>query len=98
VAPPFRTAEFDMIYGKGISKSGDLLDVAVARDVVSRSGTYFNYGEVRLGQGRDNARTFLDENPPIFKEIDDKVRALFASERAKAPAHVAADDEEDDGE
>lgn len=79
VAPPFKTAEFDMIFGKGISKSGDLLDIATLQGIISRSGTYFNYGETRLGQGRDNARTFLDENPEIFKEIDDKMRSANAA-------------------
>jgi recombination protein RecA len=94
VAPPFRTAEFDMIFGKGISRSGDLLDVAVARNLVARAGTYYNYGEVRLGQGRDNARTFLDENPAVFNELDKKVRDLFAAERVAAPAVAAVEQEE----
>ena len=98
VAPPFRVAEFDMIFGKGISRSGDLLDVAVVRNIVSKAGTYFNYGETRLGQGRDNARNFLDENPAIFKEIDDKVRDLFKAERAKAPAEPVSPDEEEPSE
>ncbi len=86
VAPPFRTVEFDMIFGKGISKSGDLLDVAVTRDIVTRAGTYYNYGDARLGQGRDNARQFLDENPVVFAEIDGKVRELFRAERAPVQA------------
>ena len=63
-----------MIFGKGISKAGDLLDVAAVQGIVTRAGTYFNYGEVRLGQGRDNARTFLEQNPTILAEIDAKVR------------------------
>jgi recombination protein RecA len=98
VAPPFKTAEFDLIYGKGISRSGDLLDVAVARNIIGRSGTYFNYGETRLGQGRDNARNFLDENTAIFNEIDTKVRDIFKAERAAkadpiddAPEEIPAD-------
>jgi len=74
VAPPFKSVEFDMIFGKGISKAGDLLDVAAVQGIVTRAGTYFNYGEVRLGQGRDNARTFLEQNPTILAEIDAKVR------------------------
>ena len=86
VAPPFRTVEFDMIFGKGISQSGDLLDVAVDRGTVTRAGTYYNYGDVRLGQGRDNARQFLDENPSIFGEINGKVRELFRIERAPVQA------------
>ena len=94
VAPPFRTAEFDLIFGKGISKAGDLLDIATNKNIISRSGTYFNYGEVRLGQGRDNARTFLEENPAIFAEIDGKLRAAFAAERASAPATAVAEIDE----
>ena len=74
VAPPFKTAEFDLIFGKGISKSGDLLDIGTLKGIITRSGTYFNYGEVRLGQGRDNARNFLDENTAIFNEVDKKLR------------------------
>lgn len=81
VAPPFRTAEFDLIFGKGISKAGDVLDVAALRNIVTKAGTYFNYGETRLGQGRDNARQFLEEHPVVFKEIDDKIRAAFKEER-----------------
>lgn len=77
VAPPFRQAEFDMIFGKGISTSGDILDLAVQHEVVSRAGTYYNYGETRLGQGRDNSRNFMEENPEIMKEIDFKLRALL---------------------
>ena len=86
VAPPFRATEFDIIYGKGISKAGDLLDVATARGIVSRSGTYYNYGEVRLGQGRDNARGFLEENAAILEEIEGRVRDGFRSDRTAAMA------------
>jgi recombination protein RecA len=89
VAPPFRTAEFDMIFGKGISKAGDLLDIGTEKGLISRSGTYFNYGETRLGQGRDNARTFLEEHPEVFNEIDKKLRDQLKAEKAAAPAAVA---------
>jgi len=82
VAPPFRQVEFDMIFGKGISRSGDLLDVGVLRGIVTKAGTYYNYGDTRLGQGRDNARNFLDANPTIFAEIDKQVRDIFQAERA----------------
>ncbi|MBI5707116.1 MAG: recombinase RecA [Armatimonadetes bacterium] len=88
VAPPFKAVEFDILFGKGISRSGDLLDCAVAKGIVSRSGTYFNYGETRLGQGRDNARTFLDENPTIFTEIDMALRSMM---QASAVAAVAGE-------
>lgn len=97
VAPPFKNVEFDMIYGKGISRSGDLLDIAVMQNLVTKAGTYFNYGDIRLGQGRDNARNYLEENPAIFQEIDEKVRAALKASRAPAAAaavSVAADDEE----
>lgn len=80
VAPPFRVAEFDILFGKGISRAGDLLDAAVARNIVTRAGTYFNYGEIRLGQGRDNARTFLEENSAVFEELADKVRRSMRSD------------------
>ncbi|MCB8932448.1 MAG: recombinase RecA [Fimbriimonadaceae bacterium] len=86
VAPPFRNVEFDMIFGKGISRAGDLLDVSVERGVVTRAGTYYNYGDIRLGQGRDNARQYLDENPDVLAEIDAKVREIFRIERAPVKA------------
>ncbi len=93
VAPPFKTAEFDMIFGKGISRSGDLLDVATIRGMVTRAGTYYNYGDVRLGQGRDKARDFLDDNVAIFKELDGKVRAAFQAERATLPQGPVSEDD-----
>lgn len=93
VAPPFRNAEFDLIFGKGISKAGDLLDIATLQGFITRSGTYFNYGEIRLGQGRDNARTFLEANQEILYEIDKKVRDKVKAERAPATAVVQSDDE-----
>jgi recombination protein RecA len=96
VAPPFKTCEFDIIFGKGISKAGDLLDVATDKGVVSRSGTFYNYGETRLGQGRDNARTFLDSNPAVMDEIDQKVRAIFAAERSQAEPYVPEADTEEE--
>jgi len=94
VAPPFRSAEFDVIFGKGISRAGDLLDVAALRGLVSRAGTYFNYGETRLGQGRDNARVYIEEHPELFTELDSKVRELFKAERAPAKAVVEMEAEE----
>ncbi len=74
MAPPFRDAEVDIIYGQGISKTGSILDVATAAGLISRSGTWFTYGDLRLGQGRDNAREFLDNNPEVAREIDRRVR------------------------
>lgn len=74
VAPPFRVGEFDIIYGKGISKTGALLDVAVDTKIVNKAGAWFSYGETKLGQGREKAREFLKDNPKILEEIEKKVR------------------------
>jgi recombination protein RecA len=74
VAPPFREAEFDIMYGEGISKEGDLLDLAVDRKIVEKSGTWFAFGGDRLGQGRENVKQFLKDNPAIFKAIEERVR------------------------
>ena len=74
VAPPFREAEFDIMYGEGISREGDMLDLAVDKRIVEKSGTWFAYGGERLGQGRENAKTFLRENPETFKKIEERVR------------------------
>src|SRR3954449_7284985 len=74
VAPPFREAEFDVMYGEGISKEGDLLDMAVDRKIVEKSGTWFAFSGERLGQGRENVKQFLKDNPTTFKSIEEKVR------------------------
>jgi recombination protein RecA len=74
VAPPFREAEFDVMYGEGISREGDLLDLAVDRRIVEKSGAWFAFGGDRLGQGRENAKAFLRDNPDIFRVIEEKVR------------------------
>src|SRR3954454_4444653 len=74
VVPPFREAEFDVMYGEGISRSGDLLDLAVDKRIVEKSGAWFAYGGERLGQGRENVKQFLKDNPEVFKSIDEKVR------------------------
>ena len=94
VAPPFRTAEFDLIYGRGISKAGDVLDIGAARGIIGKSGTYFNYGDLRLGQGRDNARQFLEEHSDVFQEIDAKIRAAVKEERGAVAAVEIEEDEE----
>ncbi len=70
IAPPFKEAEFDIMYGKGISRTGELLDLAVKADVVQKSGAWFNFGETRLGQGRDNVKELLDNNPEVRDEIE----------------------------
>jgi recombination protein RecA len=74
IAPPFRTAEFDMMFGHGISHTGEVLDLAVELDIVQKGGAWFSYGETRLGQGRENAKLFLDEHPEIRDEIEAEVR------------------------
>lgn len=96
VAPPFKAVEFDILFGKGISRAGDLLDVANQLDIVGRSGTYYSFGELRLGQGRDNARKFLEDNPQILEEIDQKVRAEMVAKRAaNYTGPLPADDEDE---
>lgn len=77
VAPPFKQAEFDIIYGEGISKEGSILDMAVSRDIVNKSGSWFSYGDIKLGQGRENARQYLKDNPDIAKEIESKILEEF---------------------
>lgn len=74
VAPPFRQVEFDIIYGEGVSKTGELLDLGVKGDVVEKSGSWFSYNGERLGQGRENAKRFLKENPAVADEIEDQIR------------------------
>ena len=75
VAPPFKQVEFDIMYGEGISKMGELLDLGVKAGIVDKSGSWFSYGDERIGQGRENAKTFLKENNRIAYEIEDKIRA-----------------------
>ena len=88
VAPPFRTAEFDMLYGEGISREGSVIDQAVARKIMTKSGAWFNYGEMRIAQGRDNARQFLKDNPELCDEIEAKIRAQVEEEKQKAQAEA----------
>ena len=78
VAPPFRTAEFDIIFGKGICKVGNILDVAVNLGIVNKAGSWFSFKEEKLGQGRDKARDFLTENPDILAEVETLVREKLA--------------------
>jgi len=80
VAPPFKQVEFDIMYGEGISKTGELLDLGVKAGVVEKSGSWFSYGDERIGQGRENAKTFLKENSRIALEIEDKIRAAHGLE------------------
>ena len=86
VAPPFRTAEFDIIYGEGISREGSILDFAVAKGVINKTGAWYSYGDMRIGQGRDNTRVFLRDNQELCQEIERKVRKLMQAEAANASA------------
>jgi recombination protein RecA len=88
VAPPFREAEFDVMYGEGISRSGDLLDLAVDKRIIEKSGAWFAYNGERLGQGRENAKQFLRDNPDIYKTIEDRIRKELGLAREAEPAAV----------
>src|SRR5471032_1965074 len=92
VASPFREAEFDIIYGEGVSKEGDLLDLGVAQNLIEKSGSWFSYKSERIGQGRENARQFLKDNPDIRQNVDTELRKLLGLIRADpaAPAVEAA--------
>jgi recombination protein RecA len=91
VAPPFKMAEFDIIYGEGISKVGDLLDLAASQDIVEKSGAWYSYEGERIGQGRENAKTFLKEHPDITDEIAKKVRMGFGLPTVSSSKEAAED-------
>lgn len=82
LAPPFKKVELEIIFGKGISASASLLDSALAFNIITKSGSWYSYGEERIGQGRDNAKLFLEKNPDVFKEIEEKVRKQIFSHKA----------------
>lgn len=98
VAPPFKSAEFDLIYGKGISYESSLLDVAISFEIVQKSGTWYSYGDDKIGQGREKAVEFLIENKDITKEIEAKVRTRIQEERTKGANSVLAQEENADWE
>ena len=108
VAPPFREAEFDILYGEGISKWGELVDLAVKLDIMQKSGSWFSMGETRLGQGRDAVKQYLKDNPELAEEIEAEVRAnafklmskqaQIAAKAAGRAVDVSADDFEDGAE
>jgi recombination protein RecA len=77
VAPPFKEAEFDILYGEGISRTGDVLDLAVDRSIIDKSGAWFSYNKERIGQGRENSRQFLKENPAMLADIEAKLMELI---------------------
>ena len=86
VAPPFKEAEFDIMFGKGISASGDVLDLAAQNNIVIKSGAWYAYEGNKIGQGRENAKAYLEENPEVFAEIERRVRALYGFEVEETPA------------
>ena len=77
VAPPFKQTEFDIMYGQGISYEGDILDIAVTGNIVEKTGAWYSFGDIKIGQGRENSKTFLTENPEILNDITDKVRSFM---------------------
>ncbi|CUU04486.1 MAG: recombinase RecA [Fimbriimonadales bacterium] len=93
VAPPFRQAEFDVIFGKGISKLGDLLDQALMLGIIKKSGTWFSFGDMRLGQGRENARAYLEEHPEVVEALEEAVRAYIQQQPVTAVALAETADE-----
>ena len=96
VAPPFREAEFDVIYGEGISKEGNILDMAVNLDIVDKAGSWFSYNGERIGQGRENVKKYLKENPDVLDEIEGKVRENFAKAFEQSLGEDLPSKEEDD--
>ena len=98
VAPPFREAEFDIVYGQGISKEGNILDMAVNLDIIEKAGSWFSYNGERIGQGRENVKKYLKENPDILEEVEKKVRDNFAKafEQSLGEELPSSEDEEDE--
>ena len=99
VAPPFREAEFDIMFGKGISREGDILDLATKIDLVNKSGAWYAYNGEKIGQGRENAKSYLAAHPEIMEEIEEKVRAHYGigaeGQEAEEPAQAAPADAEE---
>ncbi|MEG1887023.1 MAG: recombinase RecA [Oscillospiraceae bacterium] len=90
VSPPFREAEFDIMYGRGISREGEIIDLGVKYEVIKRAGAWFSYGEIRLGQGRDNSKTFLEQNPDIMAEAEAKIREKMKTQPIEKAVKGAA--------
>lgn len=88
VAPPFQQAEFDIMYGEGISKAGDVLDLAANVDIVNKSGAWYSYGDLRLGQGRENAKQYIDDHEELMLEIENKVREHYGLEALKSDVNL----------
>ncbi|MDE7194929.1 MAG: DNA recombination/repair protein RecA, partial [Oscillospiraceae bacterium] len=109
VAPPFKTAQFDMIFGEGISKLGEIVDTSVQLGIIKKSGSWFSYDDMKIGQGREKVKQYLIDNPTICEEVEKKVRVEFANHtelltseaddeetpEAKAPAKAASSEDDD---
>jgi recombination protein RecA len=93
VAPPFREAEFDILYGEGVSREGDLIDLGVANNIVEKSGSWYSFKGDRIGQGRENARQFLKDNPDLRQKIDTELRSALGMVKKEAAAAAAAEPE-----
>jgi recombination protein RecA len=93
VAPPFREAIFDILYGEGISRQGEIIDLGVQAKIVDKAGAWYSYSGERIGQGKDNAREFLRENPDIAREIENRIRESLGVNAMPAGAAVSADEE-----
>ena len=98
VAPPFREAEFDIMYGKGISKEGNIFDMAVNLDIVEKSGSWFSYNGERIGQGRENAKRYLTDRPEMLAEVEKKVRDNFAKAFEQSLGEELPEDDEEESE
>ncbi|MDF0725111.1 hypothetical protein PY093_00130 [Cytobacillus sp. S13-E01] len=94
VAPPFRTAEVDIMYGEGISKEGEIIDIGSELEIVQKSGSWYSYNEERIGQGRENAKQFLRENLSLRKEIHEKIRKHYGLDKGGASAELEQDEVE----
>ena len=108
VAPPFKTAKFDMVFGEGISKLGEIMDTSVELGIVKKSGSWFSYDDMKIGQGREKVKQYLIDNPTICDEVEKKIREEFAknsslleseaddetSDDVKAPAPAPSDDDD----
>jgi recombination protein RecA len=92
VAPPFKVAEFDIMYDEGISKVGGILDLGVEKELITKRGSYYSYGDLRLGQGRENTKGYLKENPELIEELDNKLRAVVGVDTA--PIDFDAEEDE----
>ncbi len=92
VAPPFRTAEFDIMFNEGISKVGDMLDLATKLEIITKRGAFFSYGDIRIGQGRENSKEFLRQNPELANEIETVIRQKALGGEIALPIDIGGDE------